>query len=322
MRISDCTYDYLQVQYNPFEPALKAAPCLPDIKAFPSHKFMLRKRLTMVSATVTAGGTLAAIAFNPSTIDNSTTGSAAPIPMACSTNGTTVATDVLEPATATGWVETFWDSEYAGGFTDNNDNTFRTVGAGVRIQYAGAWDACAGTVAVFKHPRNQPINGTTDNFDKLLEYDDTGYSPLENGKPYQCVYHPTQNGDFNYGLSVTTRMGSMVIAVKGAPAGAIFTVDVIGWFEGIGEDFSGMTPSHSDPAGLGKVMSLSKKQSAGSGVVADVAYGILKAFGSGAKKYVYESAKSMGSSAAAGAASYGSSALWWLQAAVMGATGG
>lgn len=252
------------VQYAPFSSVGRiSSPCIPDLKAFPSHKFFLRKRLTMNVIADTAGNKFAAVVFNPYTIDNAGTYNCA-----CYTNGTTPSPDnlTLRDTSATGtdgWQVAHWDSPYDATFGAANE--FRVVGAGIRVSYSGVWDQCEGQVAVYANPTNTGITSGTTTFDDLLKYDETAYVPLENGKTYECVYHPRRQADYNYINSGDQEAFSMVIAIDSPPdaANASFIVDLIGWYEGVGPDFNGLTPSHADVVALGKINSMNKAQSGG-----------------------------------------------------------
>lgn len=310
-RLSQCARDYLQVQYKPFNPSIKAFPCLPDTKAFPSDKFYLRKRGEFSAATGgngsvanTQSGDIAYVLFNPWTLSKATdnpcviyTG-----PSSTTTASTPVGSSAITatPNSVTGVYEAFWDSPYDSSFGYNNK--FRVVAAGIRVNYAGKWDELGGTVCVWKHDTNDRdyFNGTTRNFGELVDFDDAAYGGLSHNKTYECVYHPVDADDFEYGTQGGT-VGSkdedkgfiMAIVIKNPPVNIVtgatpvhtpysFTYEIIAYYEAIGPDVSGQSPSHSDPIGLGKITSLPQKQSLGaSGFSGGILGGMFGNFGKG-----------------------------------------
>jgi hypothetical protein len=282
-RMSACARDYLVVQYAPFSGNPLSAPCIPDDKAFPSLKFFLKKRFTMVSGSITSpGGTMAAALLNPSTIDNG--GSDYCVSY---TDGATMADNTLKFSTTTGWNLDNWDSGH--GATIGANNVHRCVAAGIRVSYTGEWQTCKGQVVVYSSPTNAAIAGT-EKVSDLLKLDEVAYSPLENGKVYEAVYHPRKNIDYDYQASNMDKAGCVGIIVTGADAAAEFMVEVIGWYEAIGPDINGATQSHSDIVALGHINALPKRQTAG----ATGLMGVVDAY----KEAFYESAKTYAAPAA------------------------
>lgn len=271
--LTGCAKDYLEVQYRPFNPKISKAPCLPDTKAFPSHKFFLKRRWSVATGT---GGT-AYVLFNPYTIDSSSSTNYCAV-----YTGTTYAGTNFNPNTATTGVwGTLWDGSYDGTF--GQDNKHRVVAAGIRLAYAGEAQLCKGLVQVWKHPTNKKTYfSTSQDVNTINEFDDTAFIPLQNGKVYECVYHPSSSEDYNYDVSKQDAY-IMGIMVTGAPNQQSFVAEVIAWYEGIGEDFDGYSPSDSNVQSMGIINSLPRMQIPG--VVKDAAMNAMNRFVAAATRH-------------------------------------
>lgn len=245
------------MQINPFTHSLKASPCIPDVKTFPSEKFYLRKRGTFASSAASTSAELVYILLNPWTV--SSEGSLDAI---CTTNGTVRPSPAVIATTGTGVVNENWDSPYSDDFAratgdgDGQGNELRVVGAGIRVSYAGIWDQLKGTIAVFKHPTNDRnwLSAGTRTFTDVLKMDDTAFSGLTHNTVYQCVYHPMKTLDFDYNAAQEDDF-VMGIVIQGGAQGAVYSWEAIAYYEMIGPDTNGNTPSMSDVDNMGAALS-------------------------------------------------------------------
>lgn len=173
------------------------------------------------------------------------------------------------------WVDTFdlgedainYDGRYGG------RNKFRVVGAGLRCQYTGQSDDRQGSFCAVRFPDNNPktfarrfLKENTQclsiTFNDLLKYDEAQFGALGTGI-IQVNYKPVDNDDFEYRFGARYNdsspwfcdAGFMVIAISDCDPGSTFTFETITWYEAIGPDMKGQSPSHVDLAGLGVAQS-------------------------------------------------------------------
>lgn len=267
--LSLTTRKYLEAQFNPFG-SLAVGACIPDAMAYPSQKIMLRKRGILQAHAKSDGGGRAYITLNPFAItkdgyyaiNHSQTGAAA-----------TVAGEdhlIINSINA----QTYLDTPYtAAQMVSGKSNRIRVVGAGIRLAYTSQWDELKGNViihstAAYNNDLYKDANNTSDT--DLLNDDSSAFGALSHNVTYTATMRHGSPADCDYINGNLERYGQIAIVVDDckAPtgfggtvvAGASFAYDVIVHLEMIGEDANGLSPSYSDPIGLGKVTSLPRQQ--------------------------------------------------------------
>lgn len=257
--MSQCSKTYAHALLDPW--SLQVPPCVPDNITLPSYKFCARQRGGFVVGTAGVGF----ISVDPYLF------------------GTDADNAIL-----------FTDSAYASNqYTDagigvnltSSDSTFdlasfdpatqaarslRIVGFGIRVRYTGSEITRSGQCIAFRQPENRMIVAPS-TMPALLANREAVTVPADR-KWHLCLWKPASPRDLGYYddfADFSTTEWSQLIVVNGAEPGTSFEVDLIGWYEVIGNSLPFLSRSHSDPLGLSVVSAaLSEKQPTGSNPVA------------------------------------------------------
>lgn len=150
-------------------------------------------------------------------------------------------------------------------FNSNTDRQFRLVSAGIRVKYIGSNLYNSGRVTLYRDQGNDPIqiSGTTTS-NGFLTNNYAIAVPVSRGTQ-SVTYAPSnasefsyQNMDLTYALTPLALVDYCLICyIDGAqlaPNQQSWEFEAVANFEGIGANLT-LTPSFSDPVGLGATMS-------------------------------------------------------------------
>lgn len=249
--ISPCAYDYLKALTNPFDDEWEhGLPCVPDIVSIDSTKF---KTVTRGSFTIglQGAGFVSCAPYNP-----------------CNDLPVTIFTNNLY---------NFDDYRYGevGNVTANSNSPYtsaalgqgiqlRLVSCGVQASYTGAEMNRAGAVILYNDPQNKSIpNKFT--VSEMLQFQRT--TEVSASRDWNAsLYKPSSPGALQY-RDLNTLIGAgegaaNMIFVYGATPGTSWKYEFVQYWEMIGA-LASTTASHSDPVGMGAVLSsLPNKQPA------------------------------------------------------------
>lgn len=228
-------------------------PCVPDNVNLPSYKFAARSRGTMAT-----GGTCAFIQYSPYNMIQSTN---AAVWYTNSTFNTTVTAN-----SGTTITTAISDSTFGAAFFNksNANNTWRLVGAGVRVRYIGPEQYRSGQMIMYSSPGNAGI-GNGIGGPELLNNRNTTTAVCDR-EWHSVVWKPSDPTDLDYfdihGVTsgqpigrVNDASGTAMVFLTGLNTNCSFEYEVVSWFEVVGPLISGLTPSHSDATGLAAVSS-------------------------------------------------------------------
>lgn len=279
--LSTCARLYLAASTDPHS-ILDRHPCIPDSLAAPSFKFAVRSRFEF--AVGTAG--VAGVAVWPfRMLANNRLENTGPDPdvyfsKIMVTNAGFTGTNLglltssasytfpipppgVTPVDST--TSIFSQADFSAPFT----RSARLVGSGIRVGYTGSVTDQRGTILFARNPQaTSTLTTSFDDLNELLQYQGVTRimvrdmtSDGSNGVTYKAV----SNVDFNpitspLGVVALTsppeatnnRLGYVVL-VTGATPGAIFTGDVVTFFEAYGAQLP-LTPSEADVSGHAAAM--------------------------------------------------------------------
>jgi len=266
--LSKCALDYAKALTNPFS-SFSRLPCIPDMIPTPSFKFQTKSRGVFQTGTAGTGY----VAMNPFSMAFNSVGLVgaycdAPI-IYTDSNYTGSGAFIWVVAgglfTTAGLNHTVANSPYAFSDFTNNGWVLRLVAAGLRIRYVGSNFRNQGRAILYKQPGNLAIahTGVGLSASKMLNDNYTVSRPISRGTEY-IYYAPTTADLFSYGTA------NNFAPSQGSPAsGPVYLIlvdggdttspqswefEAVAYFEVQGQTLS-LSPSHSDPSGLGSVIS-------------------------------------------------------------------
>jgi hypothetical protein len=257
--LSRCAKLYVHALLDPW--SLNETPCVPDNITLPSYKFSARYRGTVVVGTSGIGF----VAVDPY--------------LFCTSDKSIAWTDATYafPGVEFGIVgvnETPSDSAYPiAQFNPTNPNnlTLRVVGFGMRMRYTGSEMSRSGQLISYRQPENRQVpHPYPPSF--FLSNREAVTVPADRAW-HSCLWRPALPRDLAYFepfSDLTALEYSNMIVISGGVPGTSFEIDLVGWYELIGNTLPNLTRSHSDPLGMSVVSaSLSEKQPTTSNSVRD-----------------------------------------------------
>jgi hypothetical protein len=257
--LSKCSKLYVHALLDPW--SLDQPPCVPDNITLPSYKFCARYRGTVVVGTSGVGF----VGVDPY--------------LFCSSTNSVLYTDSTYPFPgitfgAAGINAVASDSPYAIDLfnpASNNNFSARIVGFGMRMRYTGSEMSRSGQVVSYRQPENHsypepyPVSFYLGNREAVTVPADRQW--------HSCLWRPALPRDLAYYddfPEFSTAEYSQFIAISGGTPGTSFEVDLLGWYELIGNTLPSLTRSHADPVGMSVVSAaMSEKQPTGSNAVSD-----------------------------------------------------
>lgn len=277
-KLTRCGFDYFRALYNPF--SLTGLPCIPSTTPTPSQKIKVVTRGTFTVGTLGSGGACfwpfrmvsssnlygsTYTAYAPALI---TTTSAYPNADYTFTNGV---------GGVPGVGETYWpgttsvfDAPSLGGYTAagvrvNSNRSAKLVAAGLQVQYADKVLDMSGSYITWRNPNaTSNLAANRDTVNDLLRVNAADLRRV-NGEWVGVSYIPLQESDLapvpEPGNPDTPAVGSVYnrlacgVFITNAQPGQRFEFEAVAYFEVSGDGVS-VTPSHSDPAALGAILSI------------------------------------------------------------------
>lgn len=304
VHMSQCADEYLRALTVPFS---TAKACIPDTICMPSMKTKTTARGTF--ATNAAG--FGFIAINPwsmvhSDVTTTANGTASPVVASNSSYANTFVPQRFD-STVTDVAYTASNSIFSRTQLTNTGadrKQFRLVGCGLRVRYIGTELNRAGRLVMFRSRNNTPPPGTY-NLDNTLR-DNYFHTSAVDRQWKEITYFPSRTEDISYGYyddpsTATTVEDYRIMAclVNGlASSNMEFEVDAL--FEIVGGFYAEgitTTPSHSDPTGMGAIMSAipNTLKATGSALYGAVASGARKALAYAASGVITVGARAIGS---------------------------
>jgi len=254
---------YLEAQFNPFG-SLALGASIPDQSAFPSQKIMLRRRGTFVPSPKSTSLAKGYITLNPYAVTKD--GNFA-INTSAATATAAASDELIVNDTAGSFAQAYLDTPYTAAQmvttgANGKTNRIRVVGAGIRVAYAGQWDALQGSVITTATPTGgfylDTVRNTT--IENLLDLDNSAFGALSHNTTYTATFRHSSPTDYGYVSGDVAADGFLAVVIDNCNTSAVFAYDVIVHLEMVGEDANGESPSPSDPNGLGCVTSLPRTQ--------------------------------------------------------------
>jgi len=264
--LSGCARLYLHALINPFEDLMTSElPCIPDVITLPSYKLHVYARGTMVVGAQGVGYVL----FDPFTLVSNTAtspGSTSSYPViytGATYNSSTIDWQPSGGAFPTGVSGAVGNSVFGAPSAALQSGQMRLVGGGIRIRYSGNELYRGGSIIAYRQQGNIniPTGSSTSNLlDSPLSarapvnrsWHQVNYLPDETlwleYKSFGTTYDVTETGASHY---------SLLLAVTAPIASASATQQTFDWeascfYELIGSNLT-LTPSHSDPVGVGAI---------------------------------------------------------------------
>jgi len=263
-RISECAKDYARAVTNPFG-RFSNLPCIPDFTIVPSAKLQCKIRGTFSTGSAGVGY----VALNPLTaIFNNESGLGGVIdqPVIYTTAAYSDAYFHYEISggaiTTAGVAAANSNSPYK---NENQDWTWRVVGAGIQVRYMGSNFRNQGSVYLYQSPGNEDIPHTSSDVTNGVDFLKSNFTVMVpvSRKSEFVYYQPKRHNDTFYqseAEALPTRTGDqnfiLLIYVEGGdedtPQSWSFEATVFYEIQGQGLP---LTPSHSDPNGYAAVVS-------------------------------------------------------------------
>lgn len=231
-------------------------PCVPDNVNLPSFKFAARNRGTIQTGAAGSVGFVSVSPYNMVQQNN---------PSVWSTNTAFTGTAT---STGAGVGSNPSDSPFPRTVfvksSTNVSQTYRIVGAGIRVRYTGPEQFRSGQVICYSAPGNQVIpdgitgptllnsrNATTAVCDR--EWHSVVWKPAS---PTDLDYFDLDSVNSNANIGrIDDNSGCLLVFVTGVNGNCAFEFEAVTWFEVLGAQLPGLTPSHSDATGLAAVSS-------------------------------------------------------------------
>jgi hypothetical protein len=267
--LSECAEDYLRALSNPFGNFINP-PCIPDTVAIPSFKYKSVARGTM---TVGTGG-VGWVALDPwkAWSDGNHVLTYTTFPVLATTSAYTASTygwQVIAGVMTTGVVGHNHSSFFTyTQLTDRNgvaQRQYRVVGAGIRLMYSGTELNRGGRLTLYRNRSGSDTlhagGVTSSSFLNDLATQQTSVT-----RNWREITHvpdaPEQlgyEGGWNYTDEFAPALGTndkrtLIAFVDGAVAGTSFQYETVIHYEFVGTSMP-VTPSHSDPAAMGAIVS-------------------------------------------------------------------
>ncbi len=257
-KLSSCAQAYAKALVDPFGPT-DEAPCIPDTLVLPSYKFS-----TTVRGVATAGTAgFGYVSFDPwLAVHNGATVAGAFTNAPVRFTQSAFAGAFFDPASipaGTGVLASNSQITVAAMQSTTATRDYRLVGAGVRIRYTGTELNRGGRLVLYRNRSNQPSIGLNTIATALL---DNYYSSEDVDRDWATVtYSPSRADDITYQKYIDPIVSSTVgypifMIMFESTAGNQFEFECIAHYEMIaGSVGIPVTPSHSDPIGMGAVVS-------------------------------------------------------------------
>jgi len=266
--IAKCAQEYGVALVNPF--GLRSTlPCIPDVSVMPSYKFQVKARGVFSTGTLGVGFIILdpfMMMWNNGIPNVPTESNTAPVVFTTPTYaGTTIGYLPSEDGLPTGVEIGQSNSMFDSAFYSNTTRKIRLVASGLRISYVGSNFRNQGRITIYRNQGNESIvNGTTNS--TMLKDNYTSICPISRKSEY--VFYTPDNAehlsylsgrdhfDPNSGAPDAADHHCMAIFIEGGdtenPQSWLF--EAISYFEMIGPNLT-LSPSHSDPVGMGTVLS-------------------------------------------------------------------
>jgi len=275
MQLGVCCEQYAMALVDPWC-LISGLVGIPAELPLPSYKFSVRARGIL---TIGSEGTgyVSVNPFAPFNDQGSTSGIFAPVHVTTANySGLDYRFSLPSYGLVTGVVPQWPDSPFSlAQFQEVPDKPganlrVRTVGAGVKISYAGSEFKRSGRAIAYRSPMNLPIIGTTVTStpvvtqSDLLRNKETATVPVDR-KWHSAVYKPATPTDLSYGEAddISIPIGnyprrmvagpSLLVFITGSTPGESFEFDYLGHFEAIGSSLPGFTTTTPDLVGMGAV---------------------------------------------------------------------
>lgn len=256
-----CAVDYATALHNPFMLSPNTPVCYPIKSSGPSFKFRTRVVTDFYVGTGGVGG----VAFWPFRMvmkDTPVTQVNHVVAAAVCTTSTYASTDFsfanspiknttdLTTSVAAGYNSPFSWADISPG----NARAVRLVACGAKVRYTSRVLDTEGSIVAYRHTYpTTKLEALLDAFQDLTAMPNTSVAPVTVEKPAYTSYMPLLESDsfyipaLNFGQeeNIENRLGG-VVAVKGAPVGSRFEVEIVAYFEMIGR-YNTLTPSHVQP---------------------------------------------------------------------------
>jgi hypothetical protein len=260
LKIADCTIDYLDAVTNPFS-YNRELPCYPDNTIVPSYKLK-----TYVRGNFTGGAGAAYVLFNPfqAIFNNQTAvGSFANYPI-LSTNDLYVGSGITYAVAGGAITTTGVVGANAQSPLETSANLqYRLVAAGLEVEYHGSNFRNQGTIYQIRAYNGSNIASGTSASD-VMQSDYTRRQAVVKKRKYYVYYTPRNSYFTSYhGRAdldpATAALGyhfDMGILINGLDTETPqdFIYEAVAFFEVTGPGVP-LSPSHSDPTGLGCALS-------------------------------------------------------------------
>jgi len=237
-RLSPQTEDWVKAVENPFD--CIEPPFIPTYPARASRKVKTFARGTMSTSATTGFGALVVTPTAAAATD-------------CGIYTNNLYTGTTIPAlTGTGAIAFQANCDYsAGSFNANTGVSARLVAMGIRIRYSGTNLNKGGTCYALEHPNHGDLGGL--NIAQLMAYESCARVPVTENKWTNLVYHFLDASDFNYlatGFGSTVNSHAICVQAPVPTTSISFDWEYVGFWEYIGVNVRGKSPSFSDIVGL------------------------------------------------------------------------